>query len=77
MKAFDNFEDGLHIPPEKTGKSLHTYVDYEIDGVLTDYQGNTAVYHEKSCIHLEPTSYDLSLAKLYTDYLKGIRTEML
>lgn len=77
MKAFDCFEDGLHIPPEKTGKNLHTYIDYEIEGVLTDYQGNTVPYHELSCIHLEPTSYDLSLARLYTDYLKGIRTEML
>lgn len=77
MKAFDNFEDGLHIPPEKTGKNLHTYIDDEQIGVLTDYQGNTAEYHEKASVHLEATSYDLSLAKMYTDYLKGIKEEKL
>lgn len=77
MKAFENFEDGLHIPPEKTGKSLHTYIDDEKIGVLCDYLGNLAEYHELSSIHLEPTSYDLSLAKMYTDYLKGIQTDML
>lgn len=76
MKAFDNFEDGLHIPPENTGKSLHTYIDDEQKGVLTDYKGHTAKYYEKSSIHLEPTSYDMSLSKLYTDYLKGIKEEM-
>ena len=77
MAAFDKFNDGLHIPPDKSGKNLHTYIDEEKQGFLTDYQGNTAYYIELSSIHLEPTSYDLSLAKLYTDYLKGIKTENL
>lgn len=77
MKAFDKFEDGLHIPPEKSGKNLHTYIDEEKQGYLTDYQGNTAYYIELSSIHLEPTSYDLSLAKLYVDYLKGVKEETL
>lgn len=77
MKAFDNFTDGLHVPPEKSGKNLHTYIDEEKHGYLTDYQGNTTFYLELSAVHLEPTSYDLSLAKLYTDYLKGIKTENL
>lgn len=75
MKSFDNFNDGLHIPPEKSGKNLHTYIDEPKSGELTDYQGNKAYYFELSSIHLEPTSYDLSLAKLYTDYLKGVKTE--
>lgn len=75
MKSFDNFNDGLHIPPEKSGKNLHTYIDEPKSGELTDYQGNKAYYLELSSIHLEPTSYDLSLAKLYTDYLKGVKTE--
>lgn len=77
MKAFENFNDGLHVPPEKSGKNLHTYIDEPKSGQLTDYRGNTAFYLELSSIHLEPTSYDLSLAKLYTDYLKGVKTENL
>lgn len=77
LKAFEKFEDGLHVPPEKSGKNLHTYIDEEKQGYLTDYQGNTSYYIELSSIHLEPTSYDLSLAKLYVDYLKGIKTDIL
>lgn len=75
MTAFENFKEGLAIPPEKSGKNLHTYIDEEKQGYITDYQGNTAFYYEKSSVHLEPVGYDLSLAKLYTDYLKGIKTE--
>ena len=75
MTAFEKFNDGLHVPPEKSGKNLHTYIDEPKQGYLTDYQGHTAFYMELSSVHLEPTSYDLSLAKLYTDYLKGIKTE--
>lgn len=75
MRAFENFNDGLHVPPENSGKNLHTYIDEPKQGELTDYQGNTAYYFEMSAVHLEPTSYDLSLAKLYTDYLKGVKTE--
>lgn len=77
MKAFEAFEDGLHIPPEKTGKNLHTYIDDEQRGELTDYMGHTAKYFEKSSVHLEPTSYDMSMSKMYTDFLKGIKEEML
>lgn len=75
MTAFEKFNDGLHVPPEKSGKNLHTYIDEPKQGYLTDYKGHTAFYMELSSVHLEPTSYDLSLAKLYTDYLKGIKTE--
>lgn len=77
MTAFNNFNEGLHVPPEKTGKNLHTYIDYEQKGKLIDYQGNVAEYYEKGSIHLEPSSYDLSLAKMYADYLKDIKNEMI
>lgn len=77
MTAFEKFNDGLHVPPEKSGKNLHTYIDEPKQGYLTDYKGHTAFYMELSSVHLEPTSYDLSLAKLYVDYLKGIKTEQI
>ena len=71
--VFDNFNEGLHIPPEKTGKMIHSYIDVEKRGILVDYMGNAAPYYEKSAVHLENTSYDLSIARLYADYLKGIK----
>lgn len=73
--AFDLFSNNLYIPPDATGKNLHTYVDEEISGFVVDYTGQTAPYHERSFIHLEPTSYDLSLARAYLDYIRGVKQE--
>lgn len=67
----DAFTDSLHIPHAATGKQLHTYIDYEIKGVVMDYMGTTFQYHEKSAIHLEPTDFTLNLSLLYIDFLKG------
>lgn len=80
-KIFELFSEGLEIPPSKSGKNLHSYIDgkdeegnpIDIEGTLTDYLGNEAPYKEKSCIHLEPTGYDLSIATLYRKYIEGIR----
>lgn len=76
-KCFKLFNDGLSIPPEKAGKNLHTYLDVEVNetvtGNIVDYNGVEATYYEKASIHLEPTSYDLSLASIYVSYLKGVK----
>lgn len=73
-KVFENFDDGLYIPPEHTGKLTHTYIDCEMSGVITDYLGNTEEYHELSGTHLEPADYDMSIARKYLDYLLDIQT---
>ena len=73
LKVFEYFDENLHIPPEFTGKPTQLYIDYEQKGKICDYQGNIADYHELSSVHLEPASYDLSLARKYVEYLKGIK----
>lgn len=55
------------------GKNTHTYIDDEQRGVIRDYLGNTAEYHELSSVHLEAADYSLSLSDAYVDYLLGIR----
>lgn len=70
---FDAFTNYLTIPPNATGKNIHTYIDYEINGTLTDYLGNESEYNEKSGVHLEPTGYSLSLSVMYINYLIGIK----
>ena len=70
---FDAFTNYLHLPPEATGKNILTYIDYETDGTLTDYQGNTAEFNELSAVHLEATDYHLNLSVLYLQYLQGIK----
>lgn len=70
---FDFFNSGMYVDSEHTGKMTHTYIDYEIEGVITDYLGNDAYYNEKSFIHLEKTDYLLSLTKMYIDYYRGLQ----
>lgn len=70
FQAFTNY---LNIPPQATGKNIHTYIDYEIIGDITDYKGTTASYNERTGIHLEPTGYSLSLSLMYLNYLMGIK----
>lgn len=70
---FDLFTNEMYIDKEGTGKNLHTYIDYDMQGILTDYKGVPCYYHEDSGIHLEKTSYSLSLADQYLDYLNAIK----
>ena len=69
----NEFKDGLTIPPSYTGKNIHTYIDEETNGIITDYLGNSCEYHELSSVHMEPSGYELSLSKEFIDYLFGIR----
>lgn len=68
-KIFNNFTNYLQIPAEATGKNIHTYIDYETNGELIDYQGNKADFFEKSSIHLEPTEYTLNLSAQFLKYI--------
>ena len=74
-KVFEMFNDGMYIDAKHTGKQIHTYIDFEMKGYLTDYLGNTSSYHELSGVHLEGAEYSLSLSKTYLDYLSGIRVQ--
>ena len=66
------FSDELYIPPEYSGKQTHTYIDDPRDGVVVDYLGEAAAYHEKSCIHMEAADYSLSISREYRDFLIGL-----
>ncbi len=72
-KIMDEFKDGMVIPPEHTGKNIHTYIDEETSGYVMDYLGNVSSYYEKSSIHLEESGYELSLSREFIDYLLGIK----
>ena len=70
---FEQFKEGLYIPKGFTGKNIHTYIDEERHGIITDYLGNKNEYHELSCVHLEESDYTLSLASDYVDFLLSIK----
>lgn len=71
---FDEFDDGLVIPREYTGKNTLTYIDELTEGTVIDYLGNRGTYYEKSSIHMEGSEYSLSLD---TDYLALIKRFMI
>lgn len=73
IDMFDMFDDELYIPPEHTGKNIHTYNDEEFRCLLTDYLGNTAEVHEYSSIHLAPADYHLGMDVEFLKLIKGER----
>lgn len=75
--VFNAFTEDLYIPPQYTGKNIHTYIDDKRKGVLKDYTGVQGAYYEKSSVHLMQADYNLSLAEEFTDYVKYIQWEML
>ena len=66
--------DGLYIEKGATGKQIHTYVDSEIGGIITDYNGVTAEYHEKSYIHLDNSDYSLGMKQDFIEFVERIKT---
>lgn len=66
------FKNGMVIPAEHTGKLTHTYIDEAFTCVVYDYMGVPATVHERSCVHLEPAEFHLSIAKAYANFLQGI-----
>lgn len=72
IDPFDMFTDGMYIPPEHTGKLLHSYIDIPMSGEVDDYLGNRGSYHELSGLHLSPIDYSLGISEDYFRYLKRL-----
>ena len=74
---FDYFKIGEEYGEDTAGKQTHTYCDYETKGLIRDYRGVVAPYHELSSLHLEATTYKLTTTEeyfenLYLDHLQRI-----
>lgn len=72
---FEVFNDGLCVPEKFSGKLTHTYIDDESSGTVIDYLGQEGTFFEKSSIHMEQASYEMSLLQQYLDYIKGVQIE--
>lgn len=68
---FDVFTNELYIPKGKTGKNIHSYIDYEISINVEDYLGTYAIIHEYSAVYMEQADYSLSLEEGYLRLLRG------
>lgn len=70
---FDLFDNELFFSGECSGKLLHTYIDHEIHEVITDCNGVKCEINEKSSVHLEPSSYSLSITDEYINLVRNIQ----
>lgn len=70
-RVFETFNNELYIPAENTGKSTHTYIDEEMDLLVSDYMGNSYHVNTKSGVHLEECEFTLSISKQYGEFLKS------
>lgn len=73
--VFSVFDDNMVIPSEYTGKLTHTYIEYPQSGVVTDYLGNTAEFHELSSVNLSPCEFSMNLIDSYVKFLIGVKEE--
>ena len=67
MKAF---VDGLTVPAERSGRLTHTYSEGTAHNLITDYLGNTCEMKQVGFIHLEPSSYVLTVSDEYTNFVQ-------
>lgn len=72
IKAIKNFKIGMFVPAGETGKNTHTYLDDEFIGNITDYQGVTHETESLSSVHLEPTSFKMTISETFAEFLANM-----
>ena len=72
---FELFNPEMAIPSDSSGRLTHTYCDYPCSGSLVDYMGTVGEYHEKSFIHMEESSYEMTISDAYEDFLDALLGE--
>lgn len=72
-RIFEEFGEGLYIPPGHTGKQTITYIEQIQEGEVEDYLGTPGHFKELSSIYMEPQGYYMSILSEYNDFLKGVQ----
>lgn len=72
IQAMKNFKIGLFVPAGETGKNTHTYIDDKFVGNITDYQGVSHETESLSSVHLEPTSFKLTMSETFAEFLANM-----
>ena len=72
---FELFNPEMAIPSDSSGRLTHTYCDYPCSGSLVDYMGTVGEYYEKSFIHMEESSYEMTISDAYEDFLDALLGE--
>lgn len=72
LKPFENFDNGLTVPKESSGRLIVTYIDHETEGDIKDINGVPYHYHELSSVHMEPSDYNLTMTEEYIRLIECI-----
>lgn len=70
--GLEMFADGMTIPPERSGRLTHTYIEDTVQLLVTDYLGNTCEMRQEGFIHLEPSPYVLSVSDDYMSFVQKV-----
>ena len=70
---FGNFDDSLVIPPEYSGRLTLTYIDHPLEGTVVDCNGVPYHYREESSVHMEKSTYELTMSDDFLNFLKGAK----
>lgn len=73
IDVFDLFTKDLYVPNEYSGRYVADYINEPIDMTVTDYQGNTSREKIKSGLHLESTSFTMSILAQYVDFINNMK----
>lgn len=68
----DGLSDGLCVPSEYSGRLTLTYIDEPVSGEVRDYLGQVGEFSELSCVHMEPSDYELTLSDEYKAFLNTL-----
>lgn len=69
---FALFAHGTRLPAEACKRNFAKRIEYEVEGVATDYLGNECYFHTLSGYHLAPEDYEISLSRDFIKYLDQI-----
>lgn len=69
---FNNFNDNLYIPANRTGKMTHTYIDDTMCLQVTDYLNECADVVADSGIHLEECEFTLKISDTFKTFLNNL-----
>lgn len=70
---YDFFSDNMKIDIDHSGRITHTYIDKPTYGIVKDYQGTYAKVKERTSVHLENSTFSLSLSDEFRNFLSGIK----
>lgn len=71
---FEQFDDNLYIPADRTGKMTHTYIDHEMKFEVTDYLGNKEVVNPLSGVHLESCDFTLTISDEFSKLIRSVKS---